>query len=73
MFLYRKSLEEAGLAVEVTDEAISIHGTQPMPSRVHAAVDAIAQKMGWTPREHDDLVNHIADITVWSILKKLSD
>lgn len=73
MYLNLREAEAAGLVVEVTDEAISIHGSQPFPTSVDRGLEKVGDGMRLTPRERDDLRDHVADITIWSILKKLID
>lgn len=73
MYFLKRELEAAGLEVDVTDDAISIRGTQPFPTIVDRGLTKITEGMNLTAREHDDLRDHVANISVWSILKKLAD
>lgn len=72
MFFVKQELEAAGLHWEVTDEVIVITGSQPFPTQVDRALKKITEELHLTAREHDELQDHVANLTVWSILRKIA-
>lgn len=72
MFFVKQELEAAGLQWHVTDDVISITGSQPFPTQVDRALKKITEDLHLTPREDDELRDHVANITVWSILRKIA-
>ena len=70
MFIPRKVIDRYELDVDLDDRGLSIRGTLPWPPSVAKHLDEITTALEFTGREQDDLGEHIANVRLWSLLKR---
>lgn len=73
MYVEIKKLERRGIKVQLKDGFLSVFGTKPLPQSTQDHVDAITSDMDFSGRERDELMDHVANTSIWSTLKQLSD
>lgn len=72
MFITREALESAKLAVILDDNGLSIEGQEQLPQEAVRNVHKIAKQLAYTPLEHDELMNYVASVTIWRVLKGIT-
>lgn len=72
MFITRIALEDAQLEVTLDEHGLSVQGSKPMPEQVRKNCKHIVSQLGYTPQEHDELINYVANVTVWRTLKGIT-
>ena len=72
MFITHQAIENAQLVITLDDNGLSIQGQEPMPKEAQRNVHKIAQQLGYTPLEHDELMSYVAHVTIWRTLKGIT-
>jgi len=73
MYANLQVLENEGIIVEVNETHLSIRGAEQMPTSLVRRIQKVSDECHFTPRESDDLIQHVSDVKVWSTLKRVSE
>lgn len=69
MFITRRTLENAGLEVHLDKHGLHIGGNAPFPQEAREHLDAVANLMQFQPSDHDNLIDHVANVGIWNALR----
>ena len=69
MYLKRRELEACGITVTVDDDAIILEAENPWPPQAIKAMKSLADALGLSDHDVDDVSGYTANITVLRAIK----